>query len=157
MKDGHIFLQAADDPNHPTLAEVVVEILMTRGASRADEPEEEGKVPWDDFMVECYFAMDPTCVLDPSVYFGSHRTAAMEQFLGRLNNRVPSRYDSFVFWMILYQYQVGEKTGFLEKIDAVHKQLMSKFGPKTKCLLFWVTFLSFVYHTTCIHMYSPRE
>jgi hypothetical protein len=131
MEGGVPFVQIADERN-PTLLELVEEYINPRGR-RLGEEEEAPKVPWRSFVMVCYRAMDRTQALDASADAGSHRTADMRAFLKELNGEaVPSRYDTFVFWMTLYQYQVGEQTKFLDKIRAVITEIVDNPPAKTK-------------------------
>jgi hypothetical protein len=127
--DGTPFVQPADDPNHPTLLEIVKELSSARASP---EQGEEPVVPWRSFVTACYLAMDRDSVLEPRMDPGSQRTYEMVQFLKELNGAVPSWYDTFVFRMTLYDYQVGGKTGFKDKIRDVHKALVGKFHPKAE-------------------------
>jgi hypothetical protein len=54
----------------------------------------------------------------------------MTQFLESLNGPVPAIYDDFVFWMTLYQFQLGFKTGFQDKVTKAYHDLYAGLHPK---------------------------
>jgi hypothetical protein len=93
--------------------------------------DEKARVPWGEFVKACYGAMRPRWRPNMRLHPGSVRRFAMEDFLSELNGKIPSRYDGFVFWMTLYQYQVGEQTGFQDEIRKAYHQLEAEFPPES--------------------------
>jgi hypothetical protein len=123
-EDGSLFVQPLE--GNPALDEIMGRARVRSGSRGAGPPPEKAKVPWPDFVLACYRAMDrwvPNTRLCPD----SSWTSGMGNFLAELNEApVPSKYDGWVFWMAFYQYLVGQMTGFLTKIRKVHKDLMEK-------------------------------
>jgi hypothetical protein len=89
-----------------------------------------GNVPWRAFVMACCKCVQGQWVPDMSLRPGSGRTHAMTQFLESLNGRVPAIYDDFVFWMTLYQFQLGFKTGFQDKVRKAYDDLYATLHPK---------------------------
>jgi hypothetical protein len=129
-EDGNLIYQDLDPMNKDHL-EIIEAGCLARGSRFCQEPKtEEPKVPWRAFVRACYIVMG-RWTPDLSLRFSSGRTSGMQNFLAELNGPVPSRLDSFVFWMTLYQYQIGEKTGFPSKIRKAFADLYAEVHPES--------------------------
>jgi hypothetical protein len=118
------------DPANRDHVEIIEAACLARGLRFWEKAKtEEPKVPWRDFVRACYIVMG-RWTPNLSLRFSSGCTSGMKNFLAELNGPVPSRLDLFVFWMTLYQYQVGEKTGFPSQIRKAFADLYAEFHPE---------------------------
>jgi hypothetical protein len=129
-EDGFLYVEPVN--NNAVLADIAKHAYLARGSLRPWAEPREGKVRWPTFVLACYMAMDRWDP-DPEQSPLSTKISGMANFLGDLNEApVPSRYQGWVFWMAFSYVQVGERTGFLDKISELHRKLMAKPHEETE-------------------------